>query len=67
MFDPWQLRTLIELQRRGTMAAVAEAITLTPSAVSQQLASLERRAGVKLLERDGRRVRLTAAGRALAE
>jgi DNA-binding transcriptional LysR family regulator len=47
------------------MAAVAEAISLTPSAVSQQLASLERQAGVKLLEPDGRRVRLTATGRAL--
>jgi DNA-binding transcriptional LysR family regulator len=49
------------------MAVVAEAISLTPSAVSQQLASLERQAGVRLLEPDGRRVRLTAAGRALAE
>jgi DNA-binding transcriptional LysR family regulator len=61
-----QLRSLRELARRGTMAAVAEAISLTLSAVSQQLANLERQAGVRLLERDGRRVRLTTAGRVLA-
>jgi DNA-binding transcriptional LysR family regulator len=66
MFDPWQLRTLRELARRGTMAAVAEAFSLSPSAVSQQLASLEHEAGAKLFEHDGRRVRLTLAGQALA-
>jgi DNA-binding transcriptional LysR family regulator len=67
MFDPWQLRSLRELARQGTMAAVAEVFSLTPSAVSQQLASLERQAGVRLIEPDGRKVRLTPAGRALAE
>jgi DNA-binding transcriptional LysR family regulator len=67
MFDPWQLRTLRELDRRGTMAAVADAFSLTPSAVSQQVASLEREAGVRLIEPRGRRVRLTAAGLVLAE
>lgn len=67
MFDLWQLRTLRELSRRGTMAAVADAFSLTPSAVSQQLAALERAAGVRLTEPDGRRVRLTAAGRVLAQ
>jgi DNA-binding transcriptional LysR family regulator len=67
MFDPWQLRSLRQLARRGTMAAVAEDLSLTPSAVSQQLARLERQAGVKLVEPDGRRVRLTAAGRLLVE
>jgi DNA-binding transcriptional LysR family regulator len=67
MFDLWQLRALRELSRRGTMAAVAAAFSLTPSAVSQQLAALERAAGVRLIEPDGRRVRLTAAGRVLAE
>jgi DNA-binding transcriptional LysR family regulator len=49
------------------MATVAEAISLTPSAVSQQLAALERAAGVRLLEPAGRRVRLTPAGQLLAE
>lgn len=67
MFDPWQLRTLRELARRETMAAVADAFSLTPSAVSQQIAALERQAGVPLIERDGRRVRLTRAGCVLAE
>lgn len=66
MFDPWRLRTLRELALRGTMAAVAEELTLTPSAVSQQLASLERDAGVALIEPEGRGVRLTNAGRSLA-
>jgi DNA-binding transcriptional LysR family regulator len=66
MFDPWRLRTLRELALRGTMSAVADALSLTPSAVSQQLAALEREVGVQLVEPDGRRVRLTVAGQALA-
>lgn len=66
MFDPWRLRTFRELAARGTMAAVAQALSLTPSAVSQQIAALEREAGAALVERNGRGVRLTVAGRALA-
>lgn len=65
MLDVRRLRLLRELAYRGTIAAVAEAQSYTPSAVSQQLAALEREAGVPLLERDGRRVRLTPAGRTL--
>ncbi|WP_406313701.1 LysR family transcriptional regulator [Streptosporangium sp. NBC_01639] len=65
MLDVRRLRLLRELAYRGTIAAVAEAMTFTPSAVSQQLAALEREAGVALLERTGRRVRLTPAGVAL--
>ncbi|GAA4224616.1 DNA-binding transcriptional LysR family regulator [Streptosporangium album] len=65
MLDVRRLRLLRELSYRGTIAAVAEAMTFTPSAVSQQLATLEREAGVALLERTGRRVRLTPAGVAL--
>jgi DNA-binding transcriptional LysR family regulator len=61
-----RLRTLRELARHGTMSAVAEAMAYTPAAVSQQLAALERAAGVALLERAGRGVRLTEAGAALA-
>lgn len=61
-----RLRALRELSVRGTMAAVAEALFLTPSAVSQQIAQLEQEAGVELTERQGRGVRLTPAGRALA-
>jgi DNA-binding transcriptional LysR family regulator len=66
MLDVHRLRLLRELDRRGTIAAVAEALAYTPSAVSQQLAVLEREAGVPLLERSGRRVVLTAAGADLA-
>ena len=60
-----RLRALLELARCGTMAAAAEALFLTPSAVSQQIAQLEEEAGVELTERIGRGVRLTPAGHAL--
>lgn len=66
MIDVRRLRLLLELTRRGTVTAVAEALAYTPSAVSQQLAALEREAGVPLLERTGRRVALTPAGTLLA-
>ncbi|MEV7440755.1 LysR family transcriptional regulator [Streptomyces sp. NPDC091204] len=62
MLDVRRLRLLRELARRGTIAAVAEALAFSPSAVSQQLGVLEREAGLPLLERTGRRVRLTPAG-----
>ena len=61
MLDLHRLRLLHELHARGTIAAVADALQFTPSAVSQQLAVLEREAGVALLERAGRGVRLTDA------
>ncbi len=66
MIDVRRLRLLLELTRRGTITAVAESLAYTPSAVSQQLAALEREAGVPLLERTGRRVALTPAGTVLA-
>src|ERR1700727_687324 len=66
MIDVRRLRLLFELSRRGTITAVAEALAYTPSAVSQQLAALEREAGVPLLERAGRRVALNPAGALLA-
>jgi DNA-binding transcriptional LysR family regulator len=66
MLDVRKLRLLRELAHRATIAAVAEALCYTPSAVSQQLAALERDAGVPLLQRTGRRVVLTPAGAALA-
>ncbi|HEY1669088.1 MAG TPA: LysR family transcriptional regulator [Trebonia sp.] len=66
MIDVRRLRLLFELSHRGTITAVAEALAYTPSAVSQQLAVLEREAGVPLLERTGRRVALTPAGAVLA-
>lgn len=65
MLDVRRLRLLRELARRGTIAAVADALSFSPSAVSQQLSVLEREAGLPLLERTGRRVRLTPAGQNL--
>lgn len=65
MLSLHRLRLLRELAYREKIAAVAEALAYTPSAVSQQLAVLEREAGVPLLERTGRRVRLTPAARTL--
>ncbi len=65
MLDVRRLRLLRELAHRGTIAAVAQALSFTPSAVSQQLSALEREAGLPLLERSGRRVVLTPAGRNL--
>jgi DNA-binding transcriptional LysR family regulator len=65
MLDVRRLRLLRDLSRLHTIAAVAAAHTYTPSAVSQQLAALEREAGVALLERSGRRVAFTPAGQVL--
>lgn len=66
MFELRRLRLLHELALRGTIADVAAALLYSPSTVSQQLALLEREAGVALLEPDGRRVRLTKQGHVLA-
>jgi DNA-binding transcriptional LysR family regulator len=63
--DLRRLTVLRELQRRGTLARTAEALHLTPSAVSQQIAALAREAGVPLTEKDGRGVRLTGQARVL--
>jgi DNA-binding transcriptional LysR family regulator len=65
MLDLRRLRLLSELARRGTIAEVASVVGYTPSAISQSLAQLERETGVALLERDGRRVRLTPAAHGL--
>src|SRR5690349_13444825 len=60
-----RLQALREVAARGTIAAAADALHLTPSAVSQQLAALEREVGEPLVEPDGRSVRLTAVARVL--
>ena len=65
MLDVHRLRLLREVAAWGTISAAAEACSLTPSAVSQQLAVLQREAGAPLLFRDGRRVILTEAARVL--
>jgi DNA-binding transcriptional LysR family regulator len=67
VLDLRRLRLLRELHERGTVSAVADALQFTPSAVSQQLAVLEREAGVALLERAGRGLRLTDAALVLVE
>jgi DNA-binding transcriptional LysR family regulator len=66
MIELRRLRLLHELSRLGTVAAVAETLSYSPSSVSVQLAQLEREAGAKLLRRVGRNVELTPAGRRLA-
>ncbi|MFF5184188.1 LysR family transcriptional regulator [Streptomyces sp. NPDC000345] len=65
--DERQLRVLRELGELGSVTAVAEAMRVTPSAISQQLRLLQRSIPVPLTERDGRRLVLTAAGQALAD
>src|SRR5215207_6370 len=67
MLDVRRMRVLREVAERGSIAAAAQALAFTPSAVSQQIATLEREAGVALVERGARSIRLTAAGRALVE
>ncbi|MFG2212906.1 LysR family transcriptional regulator [Streptomyces sp. NPDC048638] len=59
MYNLRRLEVLRELKHRGTLAAVAAAMSYSPSAVSQHLSLLESEVGAPLLERDGRRVRLT--------
>jgi DNA-binding transcriptional LysR family regulator len=65
--DLRRLKLLLELSRLGSMRAVADELGYTTSTVSQQLAVLAREAGATLIEPEGRRVRLTPAGRRLAE
>ena len=65
--DIGKLGALRELAVRKTMAAVAEALHVSPSAVSQQISLLEQELGIDLVERRGRGVELTIAGRTLVE
>jgi len=65
VLDVRRLRVLREVALRGTIAAAADALGFTPSALSQQLSALEREAGAAVLERTGRGVRLTDEGRVL--
>ncbi|MEV4254977.1 LysR family transcriptional regulator, partial [Spirillospora sp. NPDC049652] len=66
MLEVRRLKLLSEFARRGSIAATADALGYTASAVSQQLATLEREAGVPLLDRTARSAELTDAGRRLA-
>ncbi|MDQ2797389.1 MAG: LysR family transcriptional regulator [Actinomycetota bacterium] len=62
MLDVRRLKVLCEVARRGSLSAAAEALSYTSSAISQQIAALEREVGVSLLERRARGVVLTEAG-----
>jgi DNA-binding transcriptional LysR family regulator len=65
--DVRRLEMLLELSRLGSMRAVADVLHVTTSTVSQQVAALGREVGTPLVEPEGRRVRLTPAGRRLAD
>jgi DNA-binding transcriptional LysR family regulator len=65
--DLRRLELLLELSRQGSMHAVADVMHVTTSTVSQQLAALAREVRTPLVEPEGRRVRLTPAGRRLAD
>src|ERR1700730_14989747 len=67
MLDLERLRVLHAVARFGSVSAAAEALHVTTSAVSQQMAKLERETGQRLLERRGRGVRLTDAAELLVE
>ncbi|MEV6967739.1 LysR family transcriptional regulator [Hamadaea sp. NPDC051192] len=67
MLDVRRMQILREVVDSGSVTAAATRLGYTPSAVSQQVAALERQAGIALLERIGRGVRPTAAGRLLTE
>lgn len=67
MLDLRRVSLLREVHRRGTLHAVARALSYSPSTISQQLSLLEREVGVALLERSGRRVHLTPAGLVLVD
>jgi DNA-binding transcriptional LysR family regulator len=65
MLDVRRMRVLREVASQGSFSAAADALSYTQSAISQQIAALEREAGTMLVERGARGIRLTDAGRAL--
>ena len=67
MLDVRRMRVLREVAARGSFSAAAASLSYTQSAISQQIAALEREAGTTLVERGARGVRLTDAGRALVD
>ena len=66
LWDSTRLRLLVEVERRGSVSAAAQAIGIGQSSASEHLRLLEAAAGQRLVERNGRGSRLTAAGRVLA-
>jgi DNA-binding transcriptional LysR family regulator len=67
MLDVRKLAALREIATRGSFSAAARGLNYSQSAISQQVAQLEREVGALLIERRGRRIRLTPAGQALAD
>lgn len=67
MYDIRRLRMLLEIHERGTLTAAAKTLHLTSSAISQQISVLEKEAGATLIEKVGRGVQLTTAGKVLVE
>src|SRR5258708_28596578 len=67
MLDVKRLRVLREVAAQGSFSAAADSLSYTQSAVSQQIAALERETGTQLVERGARGVKLTDAGRALVQ
>ncbi|SDM67112.1 LysR family transcriptional regulator [Allokutzneria albata] len=67
MIDVQRLRVLTEVARHGSFSKAAAALLFTPSAVSQQIAALERTVGTDVVVRSARGVTLTEAGRLLVE
>jgi molybdate transport repressor ModE-like protein len=65
MLDVKRLRVLREVARKGSFSAAADSLSYTQSAVSQQIAALEKETGSKLVDRNARGIRLTTAGEAL--
>src|SRR3954452_9774157 len=65
MLDVRRMRVLREVAVRGSFSAAAESLSFTQSAISQQIAALEREAGCPLVTRNARGIRLTEAGEAL--
>ena len=66
MISLYQLRAFLETARLGSVQEAADALVVSQPAVSAALASLQRSMGVRLTERDGRKIRLTPAGKAFA-
>src|ERR687885_1440636 len=66
LWDTTRMRLLVEIERRGSLSAAAQAIGIGQPSASQHLRLLETAAGQRLVERDGRGSRLTEAGRVLA-
>ncbi|MEA2445822.1 MAG: hypothetical protein QOJ12_3114 [Thermoleophilales bacterium] len=65
MLDVRRMKVLREVAARGSFSAAAEALSFTQSAISQQIAALERETGTKLVERGARGIRMTEAGEVL--